>query len=226
MKQPSKRFLSLLLGVAFLVAAIVIATQFTYPAYEEVRQLKAEKFSKDSFLKKEKEAVKKVRELIAANSKSDRQQLQQKVRLVLPDEPDVPGAVAQLYGLALNNNLEFTSVGFSVGGLSSAQNLKSLTPGTIDAALRRPVGTLTLSTTLKGSYDDVKRFVSQLGTNIRIFDLKSLALSVGAKTATTTVSFGVGAGATSTFLLFSTTTPQASDAYTIGIAVTTYYQGE
>ena len=205
MKQTTKRFLSMILGVVFFVGSIVIYFQLIQPAYGETLKLKSTKASLQSFLDKEKQAIDTVKQLISDyNTKNEK--IQQTVSLVLPTDPDVSGAVTQLYGLSQNNNLQFKDVKISVPGLSSASSqAKGLDPSNLALALQRPIGTLSLSTVLVGSYDDFKEFLSQLQSNIRIFDIKTLLMSP-------VINIG------------KDKIPQAIEKYTFSFSVSTYYQ--
>jgi len=190
-------------GVVFFVGSFVAYFQFIQPEYKETEKLKSKQLSLESFFENEKKAVDKVKQLINAyNTKNEK--IQQIASLVLPMEPDVPGAVAQLYGLSQNNNLAFTAVSVSVSGLSKAAPSVGLRPENLKSALQRPLGTLVLSTSLSGSYDDFKIFLSQLQTNIRIFDLKSLTVSPVVKS--------------------SKDKSQEIEKYQFSITVSTYYQ--
>jgi len=156
-------------------------------------------------LEKEKKAVDQVKQLIKDyNTKNEK--IQETVSLVLPTKPDVAGAVAQLYGLSQNNNLQFKAVSISVSGLSNTPSpVQGLGPSNLKSALQRPIGTLSLSTALSGSYDDFKVFLYQLQTNIRIFDLKSLTISPVLKSDKNKDSREI-------------------ESYNFSIAVSTYYQ--
>ncbi len=201
----------MILGVVFFVGSVVIYFQLIKPAYGETFKLKGTMASLQSFLDKEKQAINTVKQLIKDyNTKNEK--IQQTVSLVLPVEPDISGAVAQLYGLSQNNNLQFKSVSISVSGLSNTsvgvkERVKELDPSNLKAALQRPIGTLSLSTSLVGSYDDFKTFLSQLQTNIRIFDIKSLTISPIIDVDKNKIS-------------------QAVDKYTFNIAVSAYYQSQ
>ena len=206
MKQTTKRFLSMILGVVFVVGSLVIFLQLIRPAYSELLKLKGEKASFQKFLNEEKDAVGKVKLLIAKYNSKDIK-IQQVASLVLPTEPDIPGAVAQFYGLAQINNMELRSVSISVSGLaqSGSPAAQGLQPGNLSAALQRPVGSLALSTSLSGSYEDIKKFLFNLQTNIRIFDVKSIAITPVIKSATDKKI-------------------QVIEKYQFSIAVSTYYQ--
>ena len=195
----------MILGVVFFVGSIVIYFQLIQPAYGETLKLKSTKASLQSFLDKEKQAIDTVKQLISDyNTKNEK--IQQTVSLVLPTEPDVSGAVTQLYGLSQNNNLQFKDVKISVPGLSSVSSqAKGLDPSNLALALQRPIGTLSLSTVLVGSYDDFKEFLSQLQSNIRIFDIKTLSMSP-------VINIG------------KDKIPQAIEKYTFSFSVSTYYQ--
>lgn len=213
----------MILGVVFFVGSFVIYFQFIQPEYGETFRLKGAKASQQSFLEKEKKAIDTVKQLIGDYSTKN-EKIQQTVSLVLPTEPDIAGAVAQLYGLSQNNNLEFSSVSITISGLSNTASqqmnlsdvsglglseleMSGLNPSNFKAALERPIGTLTLTTALTGSYNNFKVFLSQLQTNIRIFSIVSLGVSP-----------------IRTF--DKDKNPLPIEKYTFSIAVSTYYQSQ
>jgi Tfp pilus assembly protein PilO len=195
----------MLLGIVFIVGSVVIYFQLIQPSYDEMLALKSDDASRQKFLDDEKSAVDKVKGLIADYHDTKNEEIQKTVSLVLPTEPDGPGAIAQLYGLTQKNNLQLTGISISGAGVSGASAVSGLKPSNLKAALQRPLGTLSLSTTLTGSYEDFKTFLSELQTNIRIFDLKSLTVAP-------------------IFKAGKDKNVQEISGYTFGIAVSTYYQ--
>jgi len=187
--------------MVFLVSALVVYFEFIQPAYEEAQKIKSEELSAKAFLDSEKAAVNQVQNLIS-NYKGQGQ-IQEVVSLALPLKEDLSGALAQIYGLAQNNDLGFQSVSISVGGPESTP--RSLSLGTQEtsfrSSLKKAFGKITLSVRLSGSYGDLKNFLSQLETNIRVFDVDSLIIQ-------------------------PTTIPgkPAQDLYTYDLTFATYYQ--
>lgn len=120
--------------------------------------------------------------------------------LAMPSGPDVAGAVAQVYGIAQNNGMTVTSIGIS------PPRATVRTAGNATSTLLKAEGTIALTIAGSGSYEALKGFLSQLETNIRVFDVTSLSITPVAAPAV--------AGK-----------PAATpDLFTYGISVTTYYQ--
>ncbi len=194
----------MMLGIVFFVGSLVMYFELISPSYDETLSLKGDEASRQQFLDSEKKAVDKVKGLIAEYDTANGE-IQRVVSLVLPIEPDAPGAIAQLYGLSQKNNLQLTSISVSGSGLSNTSPVSGLRPSNLKSALQRPLGTLSLTTALTGSYEDFKTFLSELQTNIRIFDLKSLS-------------------ATPIFKVGKDKSTQEISGYTFNISVATYYQ--
>jgi len=203
MRQTTKRFLSLILGLAFLVGALVVFFEFIQPAYEDAQGIKAQGLGLRSFLASESATIKQVKDLISAYQGQG--EVQQAVSLALPLKEDVAGAVAQLYGLAQNNNLILGSISVSVG--LAAPSSRAAAGGEQAAAeftLQKPIGSVNFQLKLTGPYEALKAFMSKLENNLRVFDLKSLAITQSAGVS--------GKG--------------AQDIYNYDVGVTAYYQGQ
>jgi Tfp pilus assembly protein PilO len=192
MKQTTKRFISMIAGLAFLVSSLVVYFQLIQPAYEDTKNIKAQQLSQQSFLDSEKTVVKQVQDLIA--SYEGQLQIQQAVSAALPPNPDIVGALAQLYGLAQENNLVVQSISVGFSGESGS--------GVGQFSLKKPIGTINFQLSLVGTYESFKTFLSMLETNIRILDLKSLSLQPPSAPAG----------------------KSAPDLYNYGLTVSAYYQ--
>lgn len=190
----------MILGLVFLVAALVVYFDFIEPVYGETEQIKAQQLGLENFLGKEKEAISKIQNLI--NAYQGQGEVRQAVSLAFPGDEDAVGALAQLYGLAQSSglNLQFVSVS-AAGRVQKSASEEGIGAGT---SFIKPTGTSVFQIKLFGSYEDLKVFLSRLETNMRIFDLKSLV---------------VEPNLTSTGKLSQT-------SYNYDLSVATYYQSQ
>lgn len=201
MKQTTKRFLSLILGLVFLVGALVVFFEFVQPAYEDAQAIKSQQFSLRNFLDNEGATIKQVKDLISAYQGQG--EVQQAVSLALPTTEDLAGAIAQLYGLAQNNGLIFESVSVSVSLAAPSARIEEGGTGGATFALQKSIGSINFQLKLVGPYAALKAFVSRLETNLRIFDLKSLVIQPASQTAKSA----------------------QVDLYNYDVGVASYYQG-
>ena len=213
MKQTTKRFLSMILGILFLLSSLLMYFELIKPAYSEAQQIKAQKNSLQIFLDSEKSVVERVQKLI--NSYEEQGKIQRAVSEVLPTKKDIAGAIVQLYGLAQNNGLSVKSFGVSVVQTpqkkSKAADYENQQLSGFETSLQKGVGTLSFDIQLGGSYEDLKNFLSALETNIRIFDVEQIGVQPVSATS------GTGKpGSTST----------QSNLFSYSISVKTYYQNQ
>ncbi|MEK9180563.1 MAG: hypothetical protein AAB897_04085 [Patescibacteria group bacterium] len=177
MKQTTKRFMSMIVGLALIVGAMMLYFQFIKPVYDDSQQVKSQQVSQRLFLLNEQDTIKRVQDLIS--SYQTQGELQQAISLALPAKEDVSGGLAQLYGLARASGVNFESASISVGALrgaaeAAAQEEPQFAPS---FALQKPLGTVTYRVKITGPYVNLKSFLELLETNIRIFDLESLSLT-------------------------------------------------
>jgi Tfp pilus assembly protein PilO len=198
MRQSTKRLLSSALALIFIVAAFIIFFSLIKPVYEDAQRMRGEEMSRKLFIDNQKKVVEKIKKLI--NDYKGEENIQEVASLVLPSNPDVAGALAQINSLAKVNNLN--PQGFSIA-VPSLQNITPNLPSKgeqagIAAMISKPVGLLNIQTRFSGSYGDFKTFLKQLETNIRILDMKSLQMGQAGK--------------------------PSQDLYSYDITVVTYYQ--
>ncbi len=197
MKQSSKRFLSLVISAAFVVAALIVFFDLVQPIYGDLETLKGQQLSVEQNLANEKTVVSQIQGLLSQYESGGIPT--STLALALPSGPDVAGALAQVYGIAEASGIAIQSVNVS----SPAARLQ--TAAAAGAGLK-PMGSFSLQVAASGSYEALKNFLTELETNIRIFDVTSLAIQpVGGATG--------AKGAIPT-----------PDSFTYNIAVNTYYQ--
>lgn len=207
MKQSSKRLVSGLIALGFIVAALLVFFNLIQPTYGDLQQQKGTEISTQNFLTNEQQTVDQAKKLI--RQYKDQGQAQSNLALAMPAGPSVAAALAQVYGIAQNNNVAVQSISVGVPTLvpqtrASGGNASTSVQG---AQLVKPMGTFSFQVAAAGGYENFKSFLSQLETNIRIFDLAAFSLQPAQGLA----AGGRGAGA-------------ASDFFTGNLTVTAYYE--
>lgn len=158
----------MLLALAFVVAAFVILFDLIQPTYAELRVLKGKQLSSETFLENEQAIVNQVKKLVTQYENQG--ETETSLSLAMPSGPNVASALAQVYGIASNNNIVVSSIGIS------APNAVLGGRGGAAAQVLKPMGTFMFQVTAGGSYENLKNFLAQLETNIRIFDVTSFSM--------------------------------------------------
>ncbi|MEK7138483.1 MAG: hypothetical protein AAB787_03175 [Patescibacteria group bacterium] len=200
MKHSAKRLLSLVLGLGLMVAAFIIFVSFTRPAYEEIQEIRNQKYTFDLELENKKQAIQDVATLIEEH-KSDTD-FNETVSLHFPTSPNLSSALAQIHSLAVDiAKLTLTSVNVSESGSQVSRSSGGARAN--GTSLERPIHTISFDLSLIGSYSQLKNFIDKVETNIRIFDVESVSLNPAAS---------------------GTKVPL--DLFNYQVKVVTYYQGE
>ncbi len=203
----------MILGLVFLLSSLLMYLELIQPAYSNAQQTKAQKNSLQVFFDSEEKVVEQVEKL--ASSYEGEGEVQQAVSEVLPTRMDIAGAIAQLYGLAQNNNLAVKSLDLSTAPAPLKKNTNA-NPGTtqlsgFETSLQKGVGTVSFELQLSGSYEDLKNFLSAIETNVRIFDVGQIEVQP------VPVTVGVGKAG-------SANVPQ--DLFDYNFSLKTYYQSQ
>ena len=177
MKQSSKRLVSMLVALMFLVGAFVGFFEFVQPAYSQVETLRGEESANQGILTSLTALVKQAQDLLA--SYNQQSQNAQGLGAALPAGEDVAGALAQIEGIASQNNLNLSTVAVSTPTLQ----VPKIQNGSSTAALVKPVGTVSFKLAVAGSYENFKKFIADLETNIRLFDVENVTVAPFSNTA-------------------------------------------
>ena len=168
MKASSKRILSILASGFFFIMAVVIYALFIRPEYDNVQRLRSEVASRMQALEQQKDVVKQIQRLLQEYQGVAR--LQETLSLALPQESGVAEALNQLNGAAQIGGLAIQSAG--------VQSL-AIRPSSAPIKSAKGIGTLRFNAKISGDYDQIKRFLQMLETNIRLMDVKSLKIESG-----------------------------------------------
>lgn len=175
MRSATKRLISVLASLGFLIGAIVVFSSLVLPAYRNVQQLRGEKKSLETVIKEEEQLVTTANRLLAEYQSAAN--LQNSLSLILPREEALPGIVNQVQGIA-------KSAGVTIEGMN-VENLPLEHSRT--SSIIEPVGSFKATIRVKGSYEALKSYVQSLETNVRIIDVDSMALSGGGAAGPLTV---------------------------------------
>jgi Tfp pilus assembly protein PilO len=199
MKQSSKRLVSAFFAFAFVVAAFIFFFDFVQPTYSDVQALRSKQLGEENYIANQTALVKQVQTVLATYQ--NEAQGAANVGLAMPSGQDVAGALAQVEGIAGNNGVSIGSI-----AVTPPQVQVRTANASSSAGLMKPLGSFTFKLAASGSYENFKNFLSEIETNIRIFDVKAVSLQPVAMTA------AVGKSVSS------------PDAFTYTVTVATYYQ--
>ncbi len=201
----------MILSVVFLAASFLMFFQLIQPAYSDVQTLKGKELSTKSALEKEQQAIEQAKTLIAQYQSES--QAQNNLALAMPAGPNVAGALAQLYGIAQNNGIAINAMSVSAPAIQLAQGAQQKS-GTASGGgqIIKPRGTVSIQVSALGSYENLKSFIAQIETNLRVFDLTSFSIQAPSGGVAVVDSGGKGAPAAN------------PDLFGYNITVVTYYQ--
>lgn len=200
MKQSSKRLISVFLAFAFVVAAFILFFDLVQPTYSDMQALRSQQLGQEDYLKNQTLLVKQVQTIL--NTYQNEAQGAANVGLAMPSGQDIAGALTQIQGIA-------AASGVTIGSIAvTSPTIQVRTPGAAaTSSLMKPLGSFTFKLAVTGSYESFKNFLSEIETNIRIFDVKDVTLAPTA------------AGATAGGKVAS-----PSDQFNYAVTVATYYQ--
>ncbi len=192
--------MSVFVAFIFIVAAFVCFFDLVQPTYSDVQTLRGKQLGEQNYLTSQTALVKQVQTTL--NTYQNEAQGAANVSLAMPSGEDIAGALAQIQGIATNNNINITGVTVTAPEIQVKKTGTSSSTSPI-----KPLGSFAFKLTGSGSYESLKNFLSEIETNVRIFDVETFSLQPmtvaavpGSKTAPT------------------------RDAFNYSITVDTYYQ--
>lgn len=197
MKQSSKRLWSILLSFLFILVSFICFFDLVQPEYQNTEASRSQQLGEQNLLISQTALVQTVQTTL--NTYQNETQNTSNIGLAMPSGEDVAGALTQIEGIAENNGIVMTSIAVSPPQVQ-------VKTGATSTTTMKPLGSFTLTVTASGSYESFKNFLSELETNIRIFDVKNISLRPSAAAAV------AGKAAPS------------PDMFTYAITVATYYQ--
>lgn len=185
----------MIFALIFVLGAFFCFFNLVEPAYSSVQDLRGKQIGEENYLKTQTALVNQTQKSI----NSFENQGSTNVGLVLPSGQDAAGALAQVEGIAAANSILITSIN------ASTPTIQVGTSTANTSQIQKPLGSFSLRITATGAYENFKNFISEIETNIRLFDVKEFSMQPLAVVAT-------GKNAVT------------QDNFTGNITVATYYQ--
>ncbi len=172
MKPSTKRALSILFSIFFLIATIIVYTSLIQPEIGSSSELQSVVASKTNAYQNQKNAVSQVSKLIGQFQNAGA--LQQTLSLAMPIGPGVTDALNQWYTISQNSQASVQSLDIKVANAFANSN----------QPLAKGMGTITVNLGVVGTYDAVKQFLTSVESNARVinvtsFDFKPVNISQG-----------------------------------------------
>lgn len=172
MKPSTKRALSILFSIFFLIATIIVYTSLIQPEIGNSSELQSVVASKTNAYQNQKSAVSQVSKLIGQFQNAGA--LQQTLSLAMPIGPGVTDALNQWYTISQNSQASVQSIDIKVANAFANSN----------QPLAKGMGTITVNLGVVGTYDSVKQFLTSVESNARVinvtsFDFKPTSVSQG-----------------------------------------------
>jgi len=204
MKQNTKRLYSMIIALFFVVAALVWYFDFLVPAYTDLQAAKGNQISEQELLTNETQIVGQFQGLIASYQSQTNNE--QSVNAALPVGPHLADAIAQVYGTANADNVAVESMAINSQLVTAPAAATGVAGAASAGQIVKPIGTITFTLALVGSYENIKAFLASLETNLRLFDVNQFTFQPSGAT-------GAKGGVT-------------ADLFNVGITAATYYQSQ
>ncbi len=161
MKASTKRALSILFSIFFLIATVIVFTNLVLPELNNVKKIQGEVTSKANAYQNQKNAVTQVSKLIGQfqNAKD----LQRTLSLAMPIGPSITDALSQWHAISQNSQASVQSLAIKVDNLYKTSN----------QPLAKGMGVITVDLGTVGTYGAVKQFLGSLETNARVINVSS-----------------------------------------------------
>ena len=166
MKPNTQRLMSALLAIVLLIGAFVVFFDMVEPAYGNLQSVNGEIVGEQQFLTSESSTINQVQQIFSSYQQNTAEQAS--LNGSLPVGPDTAGAIAQLYGIAQISGISLQGV--TISDSAPITNMDTAQTGIVI----RPTGTIAFQLTGSGSYENLTSFLSEIETNIRIFDVTQL----------------------------------------------------
>jgi Tfp pilus assembly protein PilO len=165
MKASTKRALSILFSVFFLIVTVIIYTNLIIPELGEIGRLRGEIASKSQTYNVQKNAVSQVAEIV--NQFANAQELQKTLSFAMPIKVNISDALNQWYAISKTSEVNVNGLDIQVKNLIK----KPANP------LLKGRGSIVVNLEAVGTYDALKEFLGSLETNSRLVTVKSFSFS-------------------------------------------------
>lgn len=161
----------MLVAFVMIFAAIIIYVNLTVPAYTDLDIRRADLNSLDELYSRKKKAIDDVQNVLKDYDSDQKMRgLKEVISSSLPNNPDQSEILNQIRAIAGVNQLSLTDMSLNV---SSVQGVSARATST---QLIKPVAAISVQFKVIGFYADIKSFIASLENNLRIMDIRSIAI--------------------------------------------------
>lgn len=172
MRASTRRMFSFLVSMVFIFGGMIIYGMMVIPSYDRIQELRATQLSREQFFNDQESVFKQIDGLLT-NYKGNGS-AQDAVTLSLPNEAQVSQVLGNIQSLAFLNNITLAA--------AQTEILPFQVPvGAPSYIKNRGAVKITIGAT--GNYQDFKKMLSQIETNVRIMDVKQMTIKTGAGAA-------------------------------------------
>ena len=183
MIKPSTQRLIIIIGsFLLLVGTVYVFLSFVYPSFLEIQSLRGERQARIDLKQIQDDAEKKIGEL--SRQYASLATTQEAFSQILPIGVNAISVLNQVQGIARNNSLRVNAISFQYKPVKPSRG-----------TLVQGIGVLQVTMTMNGRYEDLKSFIAQMETNVRIIDLNSLRIDGGAVSKKETFDYSLTADA-------------------------------
>lgn len=174
--QVTKRLVSIGGGALLVFGAIVIYVFLIQPIDKDTQEMHALLLSQEVLLETQKSAIEQAEKLIKEYEGERR--LQDVVSEALPEDKEVASAVAQIGGLAAQSGLRLQALTIAVSGNREIlENESDPSENAAPRSLVKPIGSVRMTVSAKGTYEDLKHFLENVENNLRVFDVERVSFT-------------------------------------------------
>ncbi len=169
MKESTKRLVVSLGSLFFIASSLYVFASLINPMFTEIQELRGKKQAVTTLLTDYEAAIKALDSVLAQYK--DKAILQDTFSAIIPLEENIPSLLNQLYGLASLKEVSIDSVEF--------QKL----PAQIMEAnpLVKPRGVIQATVRCRSNYENMKRYLGALETNMRLINITAVNITEGFK---------------------------------------------
>lgn len=171
MRISRARIISFILSAIFIIASAVVYSSLIVPSYGGLMKSRGELEATRLAFETEKVNIEAAEKLL---SEYRERGVQIGLESLLPSVPDTSGAVSQISGAA-----ELTGLaGAKLRLTNISSRVLEIRPSGDE--LIRGVGVIELAAHVSGSYEELKAFIKNIETNIRLMNIKDITVSPAA----------------------------------------------
>lgn len=159
MKSSTKRSMSIILAIIFLIGSLFVYKSLIKPDYKKIVNLIAEKQSLKTTLNTYTFLNQEFKKFLSQYQNQDLEMTQKQLSLMLPNRPDISYVAAQVVGIADLFGIKISSL-----------NIKQLAIKPSDKTAIKGLGTLRIDLQMEGDYESFKSFMRTLENNVMILN--------------------------------------------------------